>query len=97
MIRKKAARFEVKDGELHYKQKQKGKVGIYKGDKCDVHVYRVDTYQPKATLSLSLCKKECISNASDHVLTCHLQGEVMLRYIICEQAGAGEDLAVMPC
>ncbi len=26
VIRKKAAKFEVKDGELYYKQKQKGKV-----------------------------------------------------------------------
>ena len=38
VIRKKAARFEVKDGELYYKQKQKGKVGVYEGIKSGIRV-----------------------------------------------------------
>ena len=36
VIRKKAAKFEVKDGELYYKQKQNGKVILV--DLC-VHLY----------------------------------------------------------
>ena len=36
MIRKKAAKFEVKDGELYYKQKQNGKVILV--DLC-IHLY----------------------------------------------------------
>ena len=49
MIRKKAAKFEVKDGELYYKQKQNGKVILV--DLC-VHLFSENIYMYIARLVL---------------------------------------------